>query len=305
MLRLNVARLQGHFVRRVLTSRVAVGVVGVAVLVGAVAASSAGGDHTGRFVSDSDRLPLAPPVVSIDSGSSLPDSVELLPTPPTSVPSLQPSSVAVAPPAPQVRPAPSAEDSSTEVRTGSPPVPAGQSSNGGAAVGVTYTAFVTGYGYFDNTPPGSSRVAYPVLHQSAGGVGTYADPVTVAVGHSMATGHDVLDFGTGTRFYIAGLHRYFIVEDTCGDGPRPQDGPCHDLSGAPAGAQIWLDVWTDGEGGNRSLSANCAEQITRNYSIIRDPSPDLPVNPGPINDGSTCSPKRTRQTIAERKQSQE
>ena len=44
------------------------------------------------------------------------------------------------------------------------------------------TAFITGYTWWDNSPPGSAQIARPVLHQRAGGNGTYSDPITVAVG---------------------------------------------------------------------------------------------------------------------------
>ena len=93
---------------------------------------------------------------------------------------------------------------------------------------------MTGYDYWDNTPPGSPVISNPVIHQVAGGTGTWQDPTTVAVGHSIINGQDILDWAAGTRFYIPNLRRYFIVEDTCGDGPDPQDEPCHDLSTAPS-----------------------------------------------------------------------
>src|SRR5690606_21632608 len=55
-------------------------------------------------------------------------------------------------------------------------------------------AYITGYSYFDNTPPGSAVVSHPVLHTVAGGQGTYDDPITVAVGHVREDGDDLLDW---------------------------------------------------------------------------------------------------------------
>ena len=44
------------------------------------------------------------------------------------------------------------------------------------------TVFLTGYSYWDNTPPASAIIGRPVIHQFAAGTGTYDDPVTLAVG---------------------------------------------------------------------------------------------------------------------------
>jgi hypothetical protein len=98
---------------------------------------------------------------------------------------------------------------------------------------VFIQAYTTGYDYWDNTPAGSAIISDPILHKRAGGTGTYADPITLAVGHSIIGGKDILDYPAGTKFYIPNLRRYFIVEDTCGDGPSPQTEECH--IGFPAG----------------------------------------------------------------------
>ncbi|WP_198950055.1 hypothetical protein [Kineosporia sp. A_224] len=144
--------------------------------------------------------------------------------------------------------------------------------------------YVTAYSWFDNTPRGSSTVSHPVLHRTAGGTGTYADPVTVAVGHDRSTGRDVLDHPAGTRFYLPHLRRYVIVEDTCGDGPAPQDGPCHDLSQAPPGTTLWLDVWIGGAEGTETGAQACAARLTGDggRTAVLDPPPGLPVLAGPV-----------------------
>src|SRR6478735_2193221 len=112
-----------------------------------------------------------------------------------------------------------------------PPVPPAPPAPPASALPVARTAvpdtYITAYTWYDNTPEGSPDISHPVLHRKAGGTGSYADPVTIAVGHSLATGRDVLDFPAGTRIYLPHVRRYFIVEDTCGDGPTPEAGPCH------------------------------------------------------------------------------
>ena len=150
------------------------------------------------------------------------------------------------------------------------------------------TAYVTGYDIYDNTPPGSPVISNPVLHQVAGGTGTYQDPITVAVGHSIINGQDILDWPQATRFYFPNLRRYFIVEDTCGDGPTPQDEPCHDLSTADPGAQTWLDVWVDGTRMSSSAASSCEDDITHNQLVIENPPSDYAVIPGSIA-GSSCT----------------
>ena len=140
--------------------------------------------------------------------------------------------------------------------------------------------FVTGYSYWDNTPPGSATISNPILHQVAGGTGTYQDPITVAVGHTITNGKDILDFPAGTRFYVPNLRRYFIVEDTCGDGSTPQNGPCH--TGYPSNASYWIDVWVGGAGVSQSKANTCMDNITDVHLVIRNPASNYAVVPGEI-----------------------
>lgn len=169
---------------------------------------------------------------------------------------------------------------------GTPGSPPGSPAPGSPARNIT--AYVTGYDVYDNTPPGSPVISNPVLHQVAGGMGTYQDPITVAVGHSIINGKDILDWPQATRFYFPNLRRYFIVEDTCGDGPDPQNEPCHDLSTADPGAQTWLDVWVDGSSMSSSAANSCENNITHNQLVIENPPSDYAVVPGPIA-GSGCT----------------
>jgi hypothetical protein len=141
-------------------------------------------------------------------------------------------------------------------------------------------AYITAYTWFDNTPEGSPDISHPVLHKKAGGSGTYADPVTIAVGHSLETGEDVLDFPAGTRIYLPGVRRYFIVEDTCGDGPTPEEGPCHSGADEQANASIWLDIWIGGEGESASFARQCTQEATGVQTAVFNPADNYVVASG-------------------------
>ncbi|WP_157366315.1 hypothetical protein [Arthrobacter sp. Soil763] len=155
------------------------------------------------------------------------------------------------------------------------------------ALTVTPDTYITAYTWYDNTPEGSPDISHPVLHKKAGGRGTYADPVTIAVGHSLETGQDVLDFPAGTRIYLPDVRRYFIVEDTCGDGPAPEEGPCHADAARHGGASTWLDAWIGGEGEGESFAQRCAEQVTGVRAAVFHPADNFVVAPGDgvIHDG--------------------
>lgn len=139
-------------------------------------------------------------------------------------------------------------------------------------------AYVTGYSYWDNTPARSAAIARPVIHRKAGGTGTYSDPVTVAVGHVKRGGRSKMDFPAGTRFYFPDLQKYGIVEDLCGDGHSPQNGPCH--SGYRGYA--WLDIYVGGKHVSAATADRCMRSITGLQPVILNPSPGLPVHVGEI-----------------------
>ncbi len=144
---------------------------------------------------------------------------------------------------------------------------------------TSFTAYLTGYSYWDNTPRRSTAIAKPVVHSRAGGTGTYADPVTLAVGHVIQGGRQTMDFPAGTRFYIERLKRYAVVEDVCGDGNRPQNGPCH--SGYAGHA--WIDIYVGGKGQSANAARNCTYRITGLQSVVINPHPNYPVAAGEIS----------------------
>lgn len=133
----------------------------------------------------------------------------------------------------------------------------------------TITADLTGYSFFDNTPPGSADICCKVIHSKAGGVGTYADPITTAVpgrgGRGMQT-------PAGTRLYIPKLRRYFIVED----------------SGATPKRLTRFDLWVGGQGFPRSSSDRCMDQVTGTAQVILNPGAGYPVTVGPLTGSRGC-----------------
>jgi|SRR3989344_2112408 len=129
---------------------------------------------------------------------------------------------------------------------------------------------VTFYGWTDNDPPGKT-IAYPknrysqALHQEAGGVGSLADPVTLAVKKDA--------WKVGTRFYLPYLKKYGIVEDLCAN--------CEDNH---------LDVWMESNGNFPDQLLACENKWTKRREVVEiDPSANHSVDLRPffdINEGS-------------------
>ncbi len=153
----------------------------------------------------------------------------------------------------------------------------------------SFTAYITGYSYWDNTPPGSAAIARPVIHRKAGGKGTYADPITIAVGYRLVGGKARLDYPAGTRFYLPHLNRYAIVEDICGDGSQPHlTGCARGKNGHP-----WLDIYVDGSRVGAAAANECMYRLTGFHEIIMNPQKGYPVSAGPIAEsGCSTSPSR-------------
>ena len=134
------------------------------------------------------------------------------------------------------------------------------------------TIWLTGYSWQDNTPPGSSVVGEPVLHQTAGGSGTSTDPITVAV-----PGHQgQMAWAPGTRFYLPTVQRYVIVEDS-------------GAAAAPPGDDTHLDMWIGGQDGTTNTTNDCEDTLTGTVAAIVNPPTNEPVMPGPIFTGGKCN----------------
>ena len=142
-----------------------------------------------------------------------------------------------------------------------------------AQASTTHSFYVTLYGWPDNSPPGAAIAypkngGYPTLHNTAGGSGTYSNPVTYAT--------DKSELPVGTKVYYSYLKRYFIMEDDCtacdedwtGQGPDGGPGYYH------------IDLWAGGAAGdNASALFNCEDSWTSNgqVPVIVDPPSNEPV----------------------------
>lgn len=115
--------------------------------------------------------------------------------------------------------------------------------------------------------PGSAAISHPVIHRSAGGVGSYADPVTLAVAYRGRTPQ----FPYGTRFYLPEYRKYFIVEDIC--------GACYRI---PSGAEYKIDLWVDGRSLSRSAARSCTYRNTGFTDAVKNPPRGLPVRTGSL-----------------------
>lgn len=132
----------------------------------------------------------------------------------------------------------------------------------------TLTMLVTFYGYADNDPPGKAiafpRSRFPTsLREQAGGVGSYTDPVTIAVKKDW--------FKIGTRLYIPTLKKYGIVEDTCASCIANQ-----------------IDVWMESTDQFKKELLTCERKWTLAATGIElNPTPNRPVNLQPFFDPTT------------------
>jgi 3D (Asp-Asp-Asp) domain-containing protein len=130
----------------------------------------------------------------------------------------------------------------------------------------TRNVYVTFYGGPDNDPPGSTDIAYPNgRHGTAGGVGTDADPITLAT--------DPRELPPGTLVYVPRLKKYFVMEDDCED--------C--IAEWGANRRPHVDLWTAAAGAR--LPA-CEEALTPDAPVPLEINPpaDRPVDPRPLYD---------------------
>ena len=136
-------------------------------------------------------------------------------------------------------------------------------------------AFMTLYGYVDNSPPGRD-IAHPCRHQVAGGTGTYANPVTFAT--------DIHELAWCQRIYVPYMKRYFIHEDECSECD-------HDWTTVH---RFRFDMWAGGDASSkknpeRAALLACEDALTRGNSITDAHNPVVIIEP-PRNLAVTTSP---------------
>lgn len=159
---------------------------------------------------------------------------------------------------------------------GSPPLaPRGEESCYVAKIAPTKArATITFYGWPDNAPPGN-KISHPIVHEHAGGNGTYCNPTTFAT--ERANGKRI---PYGTKIYVPFLKQYFVREDLCTtSGPTTGSGSngCYGL---------WFDLWIGGNGTSKKRAVVwCERRLTPNrpVDVILYPGDGLPVrHTGPI-----------------------
>lgn len=136
------------------------------------------------------------------------------------------------------------------------------------------TATITFYGWPDNDPPGKA-IAHPVVHQRAGGDGTYCNPTTFATERA---NNRAIPYGT--KIYVPFLKQYFVREDDCAPSGPPVG---HGNNGC---YKLWFDLWIGGNAASRTKAVvDCENAMTPNgkVPVIVDPGAGEPVAlPGPI-----------------------
>ena len=135
-------------------------------------------------------------------------------------------------------------------------------------------ATITFYGWPDNSPPGN-QIAHPVIHEHAGGDGTYCNPTTFATERA---NNKTIPYGI--KIYVPFVKQYFVREDLCA-ASGPKKG-----SGSNGCKKLWFDLWI---GGNAKSKAHevieCERQLTPHppVDVILYPEAGEPVaHAGPI-----------------------
>jgi hypothetical protein len=152
------------------------------------------------------------------------------------------------------------EGGPTNDATATPLSDASDGASGDAA--ATMSVYVTFYGWADNSPPGGAIAypksgGYPTVHETAGGTGTYADPITFAT--------DKAEFAVGTRLYVPFIEKYVIMEDDCVE--------CD--SDWTSSHKWHIDLWMNSNGTESTTAlTSCEDRWTRTSAPIEVDPPD-------------------------------
>ncbi|GGO83873.1 discoidin domain-containing protein [Wenjunlia tyrosinilytica] len=145
-----------------------------------------------------------------------------------------------------------------------------------AQAATTQQTFLTFYGWYDNTPPGGD-ISYPQIHDTAGGKGTFSDPITFATTSS--------ELAPGTKVWVPRVKKYFIMEDDCQECGEDWNG--HGPNGGP---KLWhLDLWLGGKGGNAMDAIDCEDALTH-YNADNTPTMEPVVIDPPSNEPYDATP---------------
>jgi hypothetical protein len=145
-----------------------------------------------------------------------------------------------------------------------------------ATSGRTQAVYMTFYGWPDNSPPGGA-IAYPknggfpTVHNTAGGTGTYADPITFATAQS--------ELPVGTLLFAPVIDKYLVMEDDCAECDTDWSS-----------SQKWhIDVWMNSNGTDDSNAVlDCEDQWTKSTTVVEvNPPPGRPATAPPLFDPTT------------------
>jgi hypothetical protein len=140
-------------------------------------------------------------------------------------------------------------------------------------VGLRQRVEVTFYAAADNDPPGSVDIAYPnSRHVSAGGTGTYADPLSLAT--------DPREIRPGVLVYYPAVQKYFVMEDDCAE--------CIDDWAETRTPHV--DLWVSNTSDPAVLGCEAALTPDDPDTIIVNPPADLPVDGKPLFANGRCWP---------------
>jgi hypothetical protein len=110
----------------------------------------------------------------------------------------------------------------------------------------------------------AKNYGYPTVHNLAGGIGTYRDPITFASQKDQ--------FRPGQRIYIPILHRYFMKEDWC--------STCYTRKDHKWQTDLWIGKVSQAE--LHSTDPASAINWWFRTAIIVNPPRGLKVNTGPL-----------------------
>jgi hypothetical protein len=145
-----------------------------------------------------------------------------------------------------------------------------------ATSGRTQAVYMTFYGWPDNSPPGGA-IAYPknggfpTVHNTAGGTGTYADPITFAT--------DQAELPVGTVLFAPVIEKYLVMEDDCAECDTDWSS-----------SQKWhIDVWMNSNGTDDwDAVLGCEDQWTRSTTVVEiNPPPGRSATAPPLFDTTT------------------
>lgn len=162
------------------------------------------------------------------------------------------------------------------------PAPSDATADSSAEAGESVSVYATFYGWADNSPPGGA-IAYPksdgnpTVHDTAGGSGTYADPITFAT--------DKAELPVGTLLYVPFIEKYVVMEDDCVECDSDWTS-----------AHKWhIDLWMNSNGTESSAAlSSCEDRWTRTSTPVEvNPPAGRPVTPSPLFDPSTNTCRTT------------